>query len=340
MKKCDSCGKVYQESKDVFCPHCGAVAQKYCNHGSSFDSKRYDRGELYESNNPQYQNTVYQQGAEPHAQRKSTPYNNSGNQGSYGGGFPELNIPELTKKIPQAVEKLSKFRFIGIIIFACVFGVYALVNAVNYDGINGTDYWEDESLAYVEEDANEIYGVVDKATIEIVEADGKSKTFMLKIRGMGFEDLAPEYVRENIYSGVLAEEMLSENTFVEMLMCDFSEDVVSEESYNNAINDGYYFPGDKIKGGCKYQFTYDFDYGEIVHIASGVDFYLEDGRYINAQLPFSAFSVSEDGKITYYTSYSDYDTAWNTVFSECSNEQDINRDICIGFDAVELGEEE
>ena len=25
MRKCDSCGKLYQESKDVFCPHCGAA---------------------------------------------------------------------------------------------------------------------------------------------------------------------------------------------------------------------------------------------------------------------------------------------------------------------------
>ena len=95
MKKCDSCGKIYQESKDVFCPHCGAVAQKQCTHGSSFDSKRYARGEIYKNNNTQHQNTTYNKGFEPHAQRNETPYNKSQNNSSSGDKIPQINLPDL-----------------------------------------------------------------------------------------------------------------------------------------------------------------------------------------------------------------------------------------------------
>lgn len=316
MRKCDSCGKLYQENKDVFCPHCGAVAQKQCTHGSSFDSKRYDRGELYQSNNTQYQNTTYTQGVDPHAQRKNYPYNESGNEDNFGDGFPDL-----TKRIPEVVEKVRKFKFTGIIIFACVFGLFMLINLVNYDGVNGTDYWEENSEEYIDEDMDNFYSIVNEASIEIIDAEGKTKTFALEITGLSFDNYLPESVIDKVTSGEMTENMLSEDTFVEMLVCDFSEKIVAEDEYNDTVNNCYYSSGKQSNNKCRYEFTYDFDYNEIVHIAGGVDFYLGNGVYINAELPFSAFSVSEDGKITYYSSYADSETSWNTVFTECSNTQ-------------------
>ncbi len=330
MRKCDSCGKLYQESKDVFCPHCGAVAQKQCIHGSSFDSKRYDRGEIYKSNNSQYQNTTYNKGFEPHAQREKHPYNKTENEGNSGGSFPELSLPDLTKKLSKTITKGSNNgKLIAIIICACVFGLNMILGLVNYDGVNGTDYWEDTSEFYIEEDINDLYTIADKAIIEVAEADGSFTSFTLEISGMGFDDYLPENMLDDISSSAMAKEILSEDTFVETLVCNFSEESIDEEGYNTVLNNAYLVPGEQVEGNCKYEFTHSFDYDEIVHIGSGVDFYLDNGKHINAELPFSAFSVSEDGKITYYTSYADSETAWNTVFSECSNEQDTGRDVFI-----------
>ncbi len=336
MRKCDSCGKLYQESKDVFCPHCGAVAQKQCTHGSSFDSKRYDRGEIYKNNDTPYQNTTYNQGFEPHAQRGNTPYNKPentfDNKGGYGDKFPKINFPDLTRTFTSGNGKTKNTKTGGIIAICIVIAfnlITGFINA-NDDDVFSSDY---ETITEYEE-TNELYTVVDQAIIEMVDTEGDFKTFTLEISGMGFDDFLPENMQDDIASGVMAEEILSENTFVEMLICDFSKGIVSEESYDNALNDSYYFTGENIDGKCVYEFSYSFDYGEIVHIANGVDFYLDDGLYINAELPFSAFSVSEDGKITYYTSYADSETAWNTVFSECSNQQEINRDVCIDFDLI------
>ncbi len=329
MRKCDSCGKLYQESKDVFCPHCGAVAQKQCIHGSSFDSKRYDRGEIYKSNNPQYQNTTYNKGFEPHAQREQTPYNQA--QNTFEDKFPKINIPDLRKTFSEGKNKNGKY--IGIIGFCIVIAFNLITGLLSHN--DDIDYSSDYDVISVQDEyINELYTVVDEATIEMVDADDDFKTFTLEISGMVFDDYLPENMHDDIISGAMTNEMLSEDTFVEMLICDFSKKIVSEENYNNALNDAYFLTGEQVEGSCKYEFTYNFDYGEIVHISGGVDFHLGNGMYINAELPFSAFSFSEDGVITYYTSYADSETAWNTVFEECSNHQENDRDVFIDFNSI------
>lgn len=330
MRKCDSCGKLYQENKDVFCPHCGAVAHKQCTHSSSFDSKRYDRGELYKYNNTQYKNTTYNQGYEPHAQRENTQYNQPqntfNNNGDYSEDLPKINLPDI--KTVFSKGKNQNGKFIGVIVICIVFAFNLITGLLNG---NEDAFYSDSGIVSEQEEISELYTIADEAEIEIVDTDRDFKIFTLKIKGMAFDDFLPEYMQNDIDSGAMTDEILSENTFVEMMVCDFSKTVVSEESYDNAIQDSYQYPGKQIDGKCKYEFSYKFDYDEIVHIAGGVNFYLENGLHINAELPFSAFSVSEDGEITYYNSYASDDTAWNTVFSECSNQQEINSETAIDF---------
>lgn len=330
MRKCDSCGKLYQENKDVFCPHCGAVAQKQCTHGSSFDSGRYDRGEVYKNIKPDYKNTTYNKDFEPHAQREQTPYNTFSNKEEYGDKIPKINLPDLTKTFSSG-KKTPKP--VGIIILVVIIAINLLSALLSTNG--DMDFSSNQQVVSEQaEDISELYTVIDEAKIEMVNTEGDFKKFTLEISGMGFDDYLPENMQNDIISGAMANKMLSEDAFVEVLLCDFSKNIVNEESYNNAIEDSYYYSGEQKDDKCKYEFTYSFDYGEIVHIASGVNFYLDDGMYINAELPFSAFSLSEDGLITYYTSYADSETAWNTVFEECSNHQEIDRDVFIDFNSI------
>lgn len=329
MRKCDSCGKLYQESKDVFCPHCGAVAQKQCTHGSSFDSKRYNRGEIYKSNNPHYQNTTYSHSSEPHAQREKYTYNEpehaSGGKGDFGDKIPQFNLPDF-KKV------LSNGKLVSIIIFVIVVAFNFITGLLS---TNDSSVSSDSEVVTVYEDRGPFFAVINEAKIEMVDTDGDFKTFTLEISGMGFDEYLPENMQNDVLSGLMTEKILSEDTSVEMMICDFSNKIVEEESYDIALQDSYHYSGEQVDGKCKYEFSYSFDYDEIVHIVNGVSFYFDSGSYIIAELPFSAFSLSEDGEITYYTSYADSDTDWNTVFSECSNQQELNRDICIDFDAGE-----
>ena len=337
MRKCDSCGKLYHESRDVFCPHCGAVAQKQCTHSSSFDSGRYDRGEIYKGSSSDYKSTAYRPDSEPHAQRQQTAYSPKqttfGNKDDYGNKTPEINLPDFKKVLSKVNTQNGKL--IGIIIIVCVIAFNFLLGIIGTNEvIDDTGLWEEASEAYVEEDISDIYTIVDSAKIEMVGEDGKFKAFTLEISGMGFDDELPENLQSDIASGTMAKDMLSHSTFVDMLICDFPKEIVAEDVYNNVLNDCYYTTGAQLDNKCKYKFSYSFAYDEIVHIAGGINFYLDNGLYINAELPFSAFSVSEDGEITYYTSYADEQTAWNTVFSECSNEQEIGLDLNIDFGAV------
>lgn len=330
MRKCDSCGKPYQETRDVFCPHCGAVAQKQCTHGSSFDSKRYDRGEIYRNNNTQYQNTTYNKGFEPHAQRKAAPYNTSQNNSGYGEKILQINLPDFKKLISKGKNTNSKF--IGVIIVCIVIGFNLITGLLSY---NDTDYSSDyEVMSEEVVDVSELYTIVDEATIELVDVDEGFKTFAVEINGMEFDEYLPRSMKNDISSGATAKELLSEDTLVESLICIFSTETVSEESYNNALDDALLVAGEQVDGKCRYEFTYSFDYGEIVNFIGGVDFYLGDGMYINAELPFSAFSISEDGEITYYTSYSDESTDWDTVFEESSNKRETYGSVVMNFDKV------
>jgi len=341
MKKCDSCGKLYQENKDVFCPHCGAVAQKQCTHGSSFDSGRYDRGEIYKSNNPQYQNTTYNYQGEPHAQRESYPYNQPENtfphKKNYGDKIPEINIPDIKKAFKDG--KIQKSKSVGII-GICVVIAFNLITGL-LSRIDDAEVFSDyEVVSEPADDYGPFFASIDEATIEVVETEGSTIIFALEIESLGFDDFLPEGMKEDIISGAMAKELISENTLVELMICGFPKKIVSEEDYDNALAECYNYSGKQVTGESRYEFAYDFDYGEIVHFFNGVSFYLENGKHINAELPFTAFSVSEDGEITYYSSYADNDTAWNTVFSECYNYQEINSDLYIDFDSVVTVEEE
>lgn len=339
MRRCDSCGKVYQESKDVFCPHCGAVAEKKCTHGSSFDSRRYDRGEIYRNNNTQYQNTTYNKSFEPHAQRRDDTYNTSQSNSGYGEKIPQINLPDFKALLSKGKGKNGK-PFIGVIVFAVILVFNALTSLIgSNDVMSDVSVVGDESVVYVEEEISELYTVVDEATVEIVFDEDGFKTFAIEINSMEFDEYLPESLKNDIASGVTAKELLSENTFVEALVCVFSTKTVKEEDYNNALNDAYLITAEQtVEGKCRYEFAYSFDYGEIVNFIGGVDFYLDDGRYINAELPFGAFSVSEDGEITYYTAYSDEGTHWDTVFEECSNKRETDGSVVMIFDKVNIVE--
>ncbi len=316
MRKCDSCGKLYQESKDVFCPHCGAVAEKQCTHSSSFDSKRYDRGELYKYNT-QHKNTTYNQGCEPHAQREKAQYNKSQNtfenSGNYSENLPKINLPDM--KTVFSKGKNQNGKFIGIIIICIVFAfnlITGLLNDVDVD--YSSDY---EVMSEYEESMGDVYPVVKNASIILVE-DDDYKTFELNIENMYFsidEIDFREYIREQI---------IENDIFIEMNICTFSETSIPEEEFDSITEEGDFVSADEGSTSGAYKFTCDFDYDEIVYLNSGVNIYLENGSRVIPELPFVAFSISEDGTVTYYTSYASDETDWATVFTECSNEGSAN----------------
>lgn len=331
MRKCDSCGKLYQESKDVFCPHCGAVAQKQCTHGSSFDSSKYDRGEIYKNNNTP--DNTYAQGVEPHIQREKYPYNRFedtfGDAGKYSDEtprktlFPDISFGEKSRKSKKNNIKIGAIISGIIILLNFITGMLA-INENDYDDV----YYEDVSEVYTVE--NEFYPVSSSASITFMGENVDFKIFELSVEDMYFDYDEGNTVAE------IEDSIVNGATFTEIGVCTFSETEVPEDDYDNAVGEGYCISGKESDKEGHYLFLYDFDYGEIVHIYSGVSMYFDNGMYVNTELPFSAFSISEEGVVTYYTSYADDSTDWNTVFTECSNEMTVSDyDLSIVFEDEE-----
>lgn len=323
MRKCESCGKLYQETKDVFCPYCGAVAQKQCTHGSSFDTNRYDRGEIYQKDNSAEQGTFYNQGAEPHAQREATSYNgfgnNSENKNTYSDKQPKTTaIPDFSKmkKIPKNQKSSGK---IGVIIFIIIIVFNVLVGSFGFNETDDTYDYEDASVFYEEEYSGEEYHAsVGSASIKFLGDETEYKSFELSINDLYFAEDSVS-VNDNVWEGYLVFDFP-----VEMGVCKFNEKTVSEDAYIDELSKEQYISAQTLDDPLNCVFVYEFDYDEIVHICTGVAICLENGSYLYAQLPFDAFSISEDGEVTYYTSHSSDDTEWNTIFEECSNEIKID----------------
>lgn len=96
MKRCDSCGKTFADTKDVFCPHCGAVATKgeVCTHTSFDIDDRYGTEGKYSF----------------HGERESAPVKNTQTARTSktfaGGGFP--------KKTKSAGSTVKAVIFIAV----------------------------------------------------------------------------------------------------------------------------------------------------------------------------------------------------------------------------------
>lgn len=331
MKKCDSCGKTYSEGKDVFCPHCGAVAQKQCTHGSSFDSSKWNRGEIYRQNNANSQNTTYTPGVEPHAQREKYPYNRFedtfGDAGRYSDETPGVKVfPDFSKMKKNGKSNIK----IGVIITFIIIVANFIVGLIAINENDYNDVYYEVVSEYTDVAETQFYPVASGASISLVGEDGDFKTFELAIYDMYFP-------YENVNSSSeIKEYILKGGVFPEINICTFSETEISEENYDNALNESYYISSDDSGKAGRYQFTCEFDYDEIVCINGGVSMYLDNGMYVNTELPFNAFSVSENGEVTYYTSYAGDETEWNTVFTECSNENAVDDySVLITFDDEE-----
>ncbi len=305
MRKCESCGKPYSPSKDVFCPHCGAVASSKCTHGSSFDSSRWNRGEIYSAENTGH--TTYQQGSEPHAQRTQTQ--------SYTQTQAHTAL-DTAKDVVRKLDSESVKKLVGAVVAFVVF--IGFVTGV-FDDL-GNDYEYDSS--YIQEDYADFYdnGIeldVGKAAVRITPDDEGSYTFGIEIYSVGFEEFYTEPALD------ISNEMLSEKYFGEILTASLgtADAELTVEEYDDALLYAQCLGTDDT-GGYMGDFPFgvtSFEYGELVSVT---DFCIYGDNYtIYASLPFDAFSCDENGDVTYYIADISDD---GVRFGECQPTRDIS----------------
>ncbi len=306
MRKCDACGKTYVDSKDVFCPHCGAVGQKRCTHGSSFDSSRWDRGEIYRDST-----NAYKYGAEPHAQREESTHNTQQTKKStvekqFKGDYKtsknviQTILETATKKVNENSKDEKKIVKIISIIVAIVSAISILpeffseIDSGFDDVVDGI--YEEESVDY---DENTVWYPVD-----VVAGDVYIEPFE-DWDGTWFFDMYIEslYMSSGEYdmSIQVCDKLSGDNyVYIDGVFCTMPDKIMTLDNYNELINDeGCYIISD-AQSTDAHTVQYWFNEGDIVS-CSYISFNFDDGSGVKVTLPFDAFSCDEDGSVTYYT---------------------------------------
>lgn len=118
MRRCESCGKVYSDDRDIICPHCGAVALKKCSGNSHYDS-----------NYSELQDEKYRYDEET-----------LGNDTRYEKNGKSINIPSF--KMPNM--KNGKHKKVWVVLFVAVLFYSLVVPIFNvaFEDITYPDYTE------------------------------------------------------------------------------------------------------------------------------------------------------------------------------------------------------
>ncbi len=300
MKKCESCGKVYSDGKDVFCPHCGAVASKKCTHGSSFDSSRWDRGEIYRNN----ENT-YSSGSEPHAQRAgyNSDYDSGNNyEPKKTPGFP-LDLPGMLNgdKLKKIVGAIVAVATVLPIIISFFGGMTDFDTDTDWYGDNYYGTEEDENIAFVSE-----------ATVVTKEYGTDWFVFDLDIKDIYIDGVDMGFTDTLYINGFEAE--------IDLITYDMDDVNPGEYFYLDSYysTGTYNYTGEQVDSSGYIDFSsFDFEYGEFIFI-SRLCLHNLYGE-ITVKLPFDAFSCDSDGNVIYYCYNND-----NSCFEECTPETEID----------------
>ncbi len=309
MKKCDSCGKLYQETKDVFCPHCGAVAQKECNHApaysTQFDQSRWNRMDAYSmaenearhnadmSTNPHTSRETAEAGDDSYRENVD-PYNPFGKKWQ--------NTPSVFDDTPKATTKSNKKSTSPVAIIIALVVVFNVLFGVAVGFFS--EYTED---SYYYEETPELWGEFDADTYNAtVEAEYNDETseydfVTIKLKNLYFKVFGSDNIE-------IIKLIQSESYYCDAFMFPIAAPVISGDefwdSYNASdyycSNDYSYFAQD---GYLQFSFNTFITEGEIVAIEDCVIYIGDDCIPLYVTLPFDAFSVEmvdDETVITYY----------------------------------------
>ncbi len=305
MRKCDACGKVYAENKDIFCPHCGAVGQKDCNHGASFDSSRWDRGEIYGNGN-----NTYKQGSEPHAQRTPSAYNTNGKKpdlsgGQYGSDYNSGNpfIRNLIQTVRKIANQTKNDEKKVVKIIGAVFAVIAIFNVFisAVSEFNSTNNIVD----VFNEDVSEDYSDFGYEYPVYVVAGGVNIEPFEDWDGTWFFDMYLESLYISSDESELSVEVCDKLSGDEYIRIDgmfytMPDRVMSFDKYDAIVfEEGSYIRSD-AHSTDSHTIQYWFETGDIVYF-DYLTIKFDDGSTVSLTLPFNAFRCDEEGNVVYYT---------------------------------------
>lgn len=280
MRRCESCGKVFPESKDVFCPHCGAIAtsKQVCGCHDSSDVSRYTR-----VNNGQPVNT--------------DPYGNGGRHNDHGPAVaytpsaqPRPHPQTQPRRPARAPADAKKKAAIIVTVIIAIYFLSAVMAGI------GNSLFEDDSpdAEYTLEtaDSDRFYAFGDASDDRLTVSAPEAKVAFENDRMYLFLGDLCEPGNTN---PVLPVDEVNDVAFLWYSTGEGKEYLPDEYGYMRYCDETY-----------NDSFSFDFidvpDDGRFCLLTNVEAVTYDNGfesRYFDVQLPFDAVTV-ENGKVSYW----------------------------------------
>ncbi len=281
MRKCESCGKTFVETKDVFCPHCGAVAtsKRVCDCDNGMDTSRFYREGNY--------------GARQSVQHDD---HNKRPQTSFSAGESLKKITSTFKnEVKPAAGKAASQKKTAVAFMVILFSVFfigmitSLINEFETDYNYDDDYYGD--YGYYDDDYyyyDDYYGTEVKCGGAEVEMLNDNTTLKITLSDMADFTNTETYGRilngELDFFNIELYEVREDTTFADLEYPDFTNVASTALSDDSAQ---LLFPCEELSAGKIYYVT-------------NLSAYLQNGEYCRFLLPFAAFGFADDGTVTLY----------------------------------------
>ncbi|MBS7360278.1 MAG: hypothetical protein KIG53_06715 [Oscillospiraceae bacterium] len=320
MRKCESCGKTYSESRDIFCPHCGAVAHKKCSHSFSthednnyYDRSRFDRGGDYSFNKSDAEKRYNQEKKyEKNSYGEKTDRDeHSKNQNN--------NTQPLKTLMPKKPVNRNKKASKGIGIFIAIVVLFNVIVGV-FEELD-TENLFDDAASYIENGIEDVYcSYIEANGIEFIKPDDTQYKMIISIDKLGFDyDAYGETVKD------LTDFMQNESTYCcitayerEKIEFDGKEDFVYE-SADSYWEEELYFGELIFYGDLGYVFAFEkfpeLSKGTMTHIYGmtigdvdeenhesydDYEMYYGSQYCVDVGICLDAVSLDNDGNVKYY----------------------------------------
>lgn len=320
MRKCESCGKTYSESRDIFCPHCGAVAQKKCSHSFSthednnyYDRSRFDRGGDYSFNESDAEKQYTQ---EKKYEQKS--YGEKADSGEYSKNR-NSNTQSQKTLMPKKPIIRNKKPSKGIGIFIAIVVLFNILVGV-FEELD-TENLFDDAAGYVENVIEDVdcLGYVEANGIKFIIPDDTQYKMIISIDKLGIDYGDSEKIKK--FTDYLVNEEVGCSITAyekEKIEFDVKKDFVYE-SADSYWEEELYFGELVLYGDLGYVFAFEEfpelskdtmthiygmtigDMDEEEHEAyDDYEMYYGSQYCVDVGICLDAVSLDEDGNVKYY----------------------------------------
>ena len=332
MHKCDSCGKVVINEKEYMCPHCGAVAQKHCDHSTHLPDDKYNRANDYRTATEEHKSKTYD-----YEKASRTDASQKFDINDLANIKNAEDVKKVAKKafIEQDKNGRKKFKPVAIVLIV-IFAINIFANLIDvaFDAVDGV--FEGIESAFTEElvvgDELLIHGFSLRTYVDGATFDRENDCLTIDIAEMYFEYYGSHDEYYDSDTDEWQDDFSSPENYLSDADVDLSLVIYDEKDVQEAGFDEYSYR-DSIDLPAELTETGELKiYGLKTHLrdmaGKNVYCYISDSlvEFENAEtyerfecsfyFPFNYIKISANDTVSFYDIYEDYENEGKNTITE------------------------